>query len=110
MRDLDHSDERAVPLVDGSAARLERPIEVKVSAANETQVRSAVAVGLRLIAQGIIVIADALGGKCGPRPVNRKAARRIGVRLPPEPSTDPSSEAELAAAARAARRAGIIVD
>ena len=98
MRDLDHG-ENAVPLIDGSAA-FGRPIQVEVSAANETQVRSTVAVGLRLIAQGIILIADARGDKCGTRPVYCKAARRTGVRLPPEPTSAVASEAEVTAAAR----------
>lgn len=108
MSNLDHDSKQGTPPDGGEPDSTDAVVVDGVMA--QAQVRTAIAAGLRLVAEGIVVIADALASsKRGKQPA--RAPRRIGLRLPPEPTnSEPSTDAELAAAARAARRAGILVD
>jgi hypothetical protein len=100
MHALDRtSDDVATSCVEGGA-----PIVT-----DDRRVRCAVAAGLRLVAQGILVIADAFGATDIAPSRAKRSPRRVAVRLPREPlDTTPVTDDELAAAARVARRAGIL--
>ena len=76
---------------------------------NDKLIRCGIAAGLRLIAEGILVIANALGATDVASSRARRSPRRVAVRLPQAHSNDrPITDSELAAAARVARRAGVL--